>query len=100
MRIIVSCDFTDAESLSTLVEGCKVHSDVEAYHLMNSDRTVFEDMWELLFPTMGSVECFVALLTTIDFKFPDLIRILCIEPEKGSAILSLSQFHKLVFHGA
>lgn len=113
-RFLVSCEFVDAPQMAVLMEGCKVHAEVDAFPLWTDDMTLslenfrerlphiknMEETWVAIFPTWESLETFCEILATIEFKAPDYIRFVDFDSQPGvDLIWNLSQFHRYVFHG-
>lgn len=112
-RFLFSCEFIDASPMAVLMEGCKVHAEVDAFPLWTADMELsletfrdrlphikkLEETWVAVFPTHESLECFTELLATVEFRAPDYIRIVDFDSQPGvDFIWNLTQFHRYVFH--
>ena len=107
---LITCEISDREPINVLMEGCRVHADVDAWPLWaveSGDESLalkacrefgaLDETWLCHFPTPESLEMFANLLSTIEFREPTFVRILETTRED---IFTLSQFHKHVFHPA
>lgn len=110
-QFLISCEFVDAAPMSICLEGLKAHAEVEAFPLWlvetSPPKTVLmsrlphlqklEETWVVSFPTHASLECFVNLVTSINFKAESYIRIVeAYVADDCFGIWALAEFHKAV----
>lgn len=112
-KFLIFCEFKDASSMQTLMDGCEAHAEVDVFPLWSEDLKLdittikerfphivaLEETWVVFFPTQESIETFAHLLATIDFECPDYIRFVRVNDDPVPAIFNMDQFHRYIFHG-